>query len=199
MPSKTRYFNPRSPHGERRCLRLPRHAPGDISIHAPRTGSDRNGCCVSGAGLSFQSTLPARGATPAAGNPGGGTIFQSTLPARGATCPGQSSLQLECNFNPRSPHGERRHHLAKMAGVKFISIHAPRTGSDRYSRDNHHCLGLISIHAPRTGSDELRALQRDVHEHFNPRSPHGERQGIAGGAASRDPFQSTLPARGATR
>ena len=37
------YFNPRSPHGERRpggCRRAP---PQEISIHAPRTGSDDDG------------------------------------------------------------------------------------------------------------------------------------------------------------
>ena len=56
-------------------------------------------------------------------------LFQSTLPARGATL-------------------RDFYHI----GLVGISIHAPRTGSDRI----RPVLGkhpLISIHAPRTGSD----------------------------------------------
>ena len=34
---------------------------------------------------------------------------------------------------------------------------------------------IISTHAPRTGSDVPRAVHRDAHADFNPRSPHGER------------------------
>ena len=125
------HFNPRSPHGERLWgagyfCRPP------ISIHAPRTGSDVRLCTPSELRRTFQSTLPARGATrcirnhiasyrisihaPRTGSdllavlvgvfPG--DVFQSTLPARGATyC--QQGFANHCNhFNPRSPHGERR-------------------------------------------------------------------------------------------
>ena len=35
---------------------------------------------------------------------------------------------------------------------------------------------LISIHAPRTGSDGKRLWSNRDFEHFNPRSPHGERR-----------------------
>ena len=58
---------------------------------------------------------------------------------------------------------------------KAISIHAPRTGSDkgRYKKTKPQ---TISIHAPRTGSDEASLML----------------------ANSFDKFQSTLPARGAT-
>ena len=80
------------------------------------------------------------------------------------------------NFNPRSPRGERLGWLKRIAeAVKFISIHAPREGSDypltvsvilseifqstlpaRGATDD--CTGYradeeISIHAPREGSD----------------------------------------------
>ena len=34
----------------------------------------------------------------------------------------------------------------------------------------------ISIHAPRTGSDMALLMRSAPHNHFNPRSPHGERQ-----------------------
>ena len=40
--------------------------------------------------------------------------------------------------------------------------------------------GDISIHAPRTGSDRWQGLHRRGHHHFNPRSPHGERRDQTG-------------------
>ena len=104
-----------------------------ISIHAPRTGSDLRICCIPIATCHFnprsphgerpmrwnssciiarfQSTLPARGATPANARNPGAQGFQSTLPARGATCRGGFHLPL-----------------------LHISIHAPRTGSDSRKR-----------------------------------------------------------------
>ena len=107
--------------------------------------------------------------------------FQSTLPARGATrwfgrSPKQNSISIHAprtgsdsysnfayarckNFNPRSPHGERRFRPEPVAPTQDISIHAPRTGSDVISV----LLTLasnISIHAPRTGSDCRRSRTR---------------------------------------
>ena len=128
--ARCKNFNPRSPHGERRFRPEPVAPTQDISIHAPRTGSDENKRKRRTAGK-FQSTLPARGATP------------STAQWR----------QASRNFNPRSPHGERQISPATMNGSQGISIHAPRTGSDGYSlRIALHRI-IISIHAPRTGSD----------------------------------------------
>ena len=57
------------------------------------------------------------------------------------------------HFNPRSPHGERHGVSDKQVEYATISIHAPRTGSDK-SAD---AAGMPSMH-------------------FNPRSPHGERR-----------------------
>ena len=55
-----------------------------------------------------------------------------------------------------------------------ISIHAPRGGSDKaYGKGT--VVGYISIHAPRGGSDSLEHASRQSLEHFNPRSPRGER------------------------
>ena len=78
-------FNPRSPHGERPSRMSKLRRLGSISIHAPRTGSDAAWRILQLRRLTFQSTLPARGAT-----------FE-----RGDTARQQS------DFNPRSPHGER--------------------------------------------------------------------------------------------
>ena len=102
-----------------------------------------------------------------------------------------------------------------------ISIHAPRTGSDARRRgwppdrgrfqstlpargatkaENGHEKGKeISIHAPRTGSDPNQAGHARQNGDFNPRSPHGERRRKKWYRDATRPFQSTLPARGATR
>ena len=81
--------------------------------------------------------------------------------------------------------------------TRLISIHAPRTGSDIHPMqlDVHP---HISIHAPRTGSDSVDFCKNYKFSNFNPRSPHGERHGIASLYDGSEVFQSTLPARGAT-
>ena len=147
-------FNPRSPHGERQVAlmleqihrlfqstlpargatagRKPMLQSNSISIHAPRTGSDTSSACPSGTSKRFQSTLPARGATTSGFADSKTAVFQSTLPARGATdylCGLSDNPQ---DFNPRSPHGERRVKVSFAQPNKRISIHAPRTGSDEF-------------------------------------------------------------------
>ena len=62
-PTTRRYFNPRSPHGERLGVTTTQEMLESISIHAPRTGSDRAAGTKRGTSRQFQSTLPARGAT----------------------------------------------------------------------------------------------------------------------------------------
>ncbi len=127
----------------------------EISIHAPRTGSDAFLLMLHAHIAQFQSTLPARGATswdyiseaygayisihaPRTGsdaygndNTEGGKVFQSTLPARGATLSGWT-YGAGRYFNPRSPHGERPAASRRKEKYIRISIHAPRTGSDRW-------------------------------------------------------------------
>ena len=302
-------FNPRSPHGERRranrfagyitrfqstlpargATRGLRHkvAMLGISIHAPRTGSDRAGAGSPCEGLIFQSTLPARGATVLLDQKSAGwSTFQSTLPARGATkgkeekndnagisihaprtgsdskhrpqysderfqstLPARGATRVTLrepgtasHFNPRSPHGERpiscgnekialtfqstlpargatmsrcssskagrfqstlpargaTSDRANSRAQPGISIHAPRTGSDATATRRNH-FRRISIHAPRTGSDDNDAYLSRLLNHFNPRSPHGERRIFRLRSDTQTyRFQSTLPARGAT-
>jgi len=57
----------------------------------------------------------------------------------------------------------------------------------------------ISIHAPRGGSDLLRSYISARRTHFNPRSPRGERRSSSRNKNLLFGFQSTLPAGGATR
>ena len=57
------HFNPRSPRGERRRRHGHINDHAQISIHAPREGSDAGRRHTSLRPCAFQSTLPARGAT----------------------------------------------------------------------------------------------------------------------------------------
>ena len=190
-------FNPRSLHGERRSK-----------------------ASVTGGFTIFQSTLPARGATTSTQRRAIWTRFQSTLPARGATrtryfypcthamsihapCTGSdcSTPQLAClrnHFNPRSLHGERRERVLDVPRCADISIHAPCTGSDKtgngFSRRNKH-FNPRSLHGERPLPKGCTA----VWANFNPRSLHGERPEVTRVLALTNVFQSTLPARGATR
>ena len=104
---------------------------GVISIHAPRTGSDR----LSRASLFFFVDFNPR-------SPHGERRFRPLRARRRAP-----------HFNPRSPHGERRRYTIRISGTSGISIHAPRTGSDCISKESARKFMRISIHAPRTGSD----------------------------------------------
>ena len=78
-------FNPRSPHGERQCASI------------------RAGCC-----RTFQSTLPARGATRGRhrGQPPLGISIHA--PRTGSDTLADVLDDERTDFNPRSPHGERR-------------------------------------------------------------------------------------------
>ena len=79
------------------------------------------------------------------------------------------------DFNPRSPHGERRYRDATRTDERRFQSTLPARGATCTLADVVRGTA-ISIHAPRTGSD-LRTRQILPHgTDFNPRSPHGERQ-----------------------
>ena len=101
-----------------------------ISIHAPLTGSDGRPVGKVIAPYVFQSTLPSQGATLESVRSNTSFKFQSTLPSQGATDAPTSHFFAIRNFNPRSPHRERRIRAAVLDAI-HISIHAPLTGSDR--------------------------------------------------------------------
>ena len=107
MPAARGYFNPRSPHGERRIssrnarsarifqstlpargatfVETPEEIGASISIHAPRTGSDPVGVRCARALKDFNPRSPHGERQPCASSPATVSVFQSTLPARGAT------------------------------------------------------------------------------------------------------------------
>ena len=104
-------------------------------------------------------------------------------------------LDAKENFNPRSPHGERRR-VEKFVDLCMISIHAPRMGSDIVHHKRHlnpeFQSTLPAWGATREGiTPETRYIFQStlpawgatagykaicaMVDNFNPRSPHGER------------------------
>ena len=124
----------------------------EISIHAPRVGSDERAREI------FR--LP--------------PVFQSTLPVWGAT---KSNLLQRANFfdfNPRSPCGERLCAWADKIHHQRFQSTLPVWGATCYQGDRKSG-SLISIHAPRVGSDAKFIAHCNLLCDFNPRSPCGER------------------------
>ena len=168
----------------------------------------------------FQSTHPARGATPywcvlarpafhfnprtprgvrqvADGPPGDCVIISIHAPREGCDKAPLAGGTKERNFNPRTPRGVRRDGMsAPMRGGDFN----PRTprGVRRSVMRSSICSNSISIHAPREGCDICSQRARAPSWNFNPRTPRGVRRSGCGTSQCPPRFQSTHPARGAT-
>ena len=102
--------------------------------------------------------------------------FQSTPPARGATSAAPAPWERPGNFNPRPPRGGRQRKRYFLMNYYDFNPRPPRGGRPR-PRPVGTVSGFISIHAPREGGDGNR-----------------ERSTL-----TITQFQSTPPARGATR
>ena len=122
----------------------------------------------------FQPTLPARGATRRQDAAQSGAEDFNPRSPHGERRVCYDEVQPCPYFNPRSPHGERRAADDQRVAAVGISTHAPRTGSDINPATMRGSQG-ISTHAPRTGSDGIVMPQGRTRADFNPRSPHGER------------------------
>ena len=126
-----------------------------ISIHAPRAGSDLR---------------PRRRRRPV-------HAISIHAPRAGSDRAGRPSDPRRIHFNPCSPCGERR--LSSRSSVKSILFQSmlPVRGATHRPTVSCHSW-IISIHAPRAGSDVARNRSRAGRmDDFNPCSPCGERQG----------------------
>ena len=129
----------------------------------------------------FQSTLPARGATPpltgglpsflhfnprsphgerpAHSNPAGASqSFQSTLPARGAT-PSSSFPASSFRFQSTLPARGATLRVPSFLLTQPFQSTLPARGATA-SDSSSAGIPTISIHAPRTGSDNAEANQK---------------------------------------
>ena len=106
---KTPYFNPRSPHGERRRRKRDVHGDAEISIHAPRTGSDMLPARRESRPAPISIHAPRTGSDIATPH----IRFRRRnisihAPRTGSDLRNNLAYTLKIHFNPRSPHGERR-------------------------------------------------------------------------------------------
>ena len=219
-------------------------AGGRISIHAPRVGSDVSVSQTKAVTTKFQSTLPVWGATQtSSGCPAGEVYFNPRSPC-GERRDAAGSVNHFSEFQSTLPVWGATFDVLIVLHFSHISIHAPRVGSDYVKSGvddiktefqstlpvwgatvivvQASAIKAISIHAPRVGSDACVPLANFRNNHFNPRSPCGERPqrlplrnvagcdfnprspcgerriGAKGLAGLEMRFQSTLPVWGAT-
>ena len=132
-PTNAQNFNPRSPCGERRPAAAAPIVPAEISIHAPRVGSDDSCRFAVNGDKHISIHAPRVGSDQKFCRAAKiDSVFQSTLPVWGAT-----------------------RHFVFLAFNVDISIHAPRVGSDQAANAFRELVHVISIHAPRVGSDSI--------------------------------------------
>ena len=197
-----------------------------ISIHAPRMGSDGHAvpCAFQSPEISIHA--PRMGSDPAPSRPAptpryfnprspdGERRIPACRPCRAryfnprspdGERPGSVSrlMQSKWNFNPRSPDGEQREAGVQAAVLPFISIHAPRMGSDL--SPVLITTIMLGFQSTLPGWGATKAMQRlsltakfqstlpgwgatrpllnllRFRFDFNPRSPDGERPYLVGG------------------
>ena len=191
-----------------------------VSIHAPRAGRDLRARVSARTGSRFQSTRPARGATPTISNcdawrlfqstrPARGattmtrngaaaTWFQSTRPARGATAARAASRATARRFNPRAPRGARRAPgLRHFKWAWRFNPRAPRGARPCVDPFAQLVLRFQSTRPARGATCGYDGVAFCI-ESFNPRAPRGARRDSLSALRDHQPFQSTRPARGAT-
>ena len=147
-----RYFNPRSPDGERLRGRLLTFPTIQISIHAPRMGSDGAGpvICIGLSSISIHAPrMGSDRAQPRRGHDGRISIH---APRMGSDPPSRTPSRVPSHFNPRSPDGERRSLIPMSASSRKFQSTLPGWGATR-DRGQRAVSQIISIHAPRMGSD----------------------------------------------
>ena len=193
--------------------------PGQISIHAPRGGSDDRSH-ISASWVSISIHAPRGGSDslrsaargwPRHFNPrspwgerprdlaryprlGG---FQSTLPVGGATSNPNWGGKMAV-FQSTLPVGGATHSLQRLPSYPKISIHAPRGGSDYLQEIRPPQTAYFNPRSPWGERQHPGGHIRLTLADFNPRSPWGERQSLKIRSPVPWTFQSTLPVGGAT-
>ena len=176
MLAISRYFNPRSPCGERRSVGFPNAALRSISIHALLAESDSSKYGKRSTDANFNPRSPCGerpqfSPSPREGEnisihallaesdvirnfpPRAARGFQSTLSLRRATFPIAPFTTVNY-FNPRSPCGERPDRTKLHYSNRVISIHALLAESDIDIIPSISANRAISIHALLAESDD---------------------------------------------
>ena len=154
MCSTPANFNPRPPRGGRLCSMTCVRSTSTISIHAPREGGDSPQNHVPVAANRFQSTPPARGATPVR----------------------LDELQVvDISIHAPREGGDRPPSRGRPAAPP-ISIHAPREGGDCTISPSSQVISSFQSTPPARGATAPRWIPHSTTRYFNPRPPRGGRQ-----------------------
>ena len=141
-----------------------------ISIHAPRVGSDFRSNVAYRAGIEFQSTLPVWGATFRPPKYFERLYISIHAPRVGSDVHCGIHRRLTSNFNPRSPCGERPIERHRPSRAVLFQSTLPVWGA---TRGSPFCQSVvyISIHAPRVGSDDGTVIRLPVNPEFQSTLP----------------------------
>ena len=169
------YFDPRSPHGERRGWFRSNTAAVHFNPRSPQ-GSDNRPPYYALYYIIFQPTLPAWGATLTPISCKRLKTISIHAPRIGSDCPVLVARYQVTDFNPRSPWG---------------GATEPQFIIDSY-------IGIFQSTLSVGGSDPRKFIIEGTIVDFNPHSPHGERQISESELTQLETFQSTLPTWGAT-
>ena len=175
-----KYFNPRSPHGERRHER--RRRPTRTLNFNPRSphGERRLSRCPRVRASGFQPTLPARGATAFPARRCSSLSISTHAPRTGSDLTRLTRARRHGPFQPTLPARGATLWSATLADLALISTHAPRTGSDRRAFAGAGKRFLFQPTLPARGATRPASRFWGWRRHFNPRSPHGERRNCNG-------------------
>ena len=191
-------FNPRPPRGGRHPRVRFTLPSGDVSIHAPRAEGDPRREEPYGPSLSF-NPRPPRGGRPT-DRAANGTIRVVSIhaPRAEGDPPRSAGFRGRTRFNPRPPRGGRPARSAGTGGRRRFQSTPPArraTGGPIFGRER----APVSIHAPRAEGDATAPPSRWSPDSFNPRPPRGGRLPVGDDGNRITWFQSTPPARRATR
>ena len=170
----------------------------DISIHAPRKGSDGTSLMLARPLWYFYPRSPRgerhRGPVADRRHP----LISIHAPREGSDGKNDGGRAGDCNFYPRSPRGERPTDWLLTGSILDISIHAPREGSDASWYASPPATQIFLSTLPARGATRCAPTRTHRARYFYPRSPRGERHFTPRKRLRPKRFLSTLPARGAT-
>ena len=169
------HFNPRSPCGERPDLLLTLGRVFDISIHAPRAGSDRR------LWQRDPRTLPISIHAPRAGSDISRSPIHSLMP----------------DFNPRSPCGERRGKYGETIDAMEFQSTLPVRGATSGSSPSYPSEARFQSTLPVRGATGVKRTFAGLVEFQSTLPVRGATVFLVLKVLLRG-FQSTLPVRGAT-
>ena len=170
---------------------------GQISIHAPRGGSDAVDTIQCAIINNFNPRSPWGERLRRNRHTGNKPVISIHAPRGGSDVDWVWLVTASIYFNPRSPWGERPV-LPEDRDFALVFQSTLPVGGATLLRMRTVRASNISIHAPRGGSDFAACNKAPDLLYFNPRSPWGERP-LLRRLKDVDPqFQSTLPVGGAT-